>query len=83
MLLRRLFFINEHRTKFVSADFYPAREYLNLVEFAVVRRGGGPKTVILSDEQVDARADDLPKLHYAMLSGGEPTCGTESNSGAF
>jgi hypothetical protein len=49
VLLRRLFFINEDRTKYVSVGFYPARDYLPLVEFGVVRSGGGPKTLILSD----------------------------------
>jgi hypothetical protein len=61
VLLRRLFFINENRTKHVSVGFYAARDYLPLVEFGVVRRGGGPKTLILSDEQVDALAEALPK----------------------
>jgi len=50
ILLRRLFFINEDRTKYVSLGFYPARDYLPLVEFGVIRRGGGPKTLILKDK---------------------------------
>jgi len=50
VLLRRLFFINEDRTKYVSVGFYSARDYLPLVEFGVDRRGGGPKTIILRDE---------------------------------
>jgi hypothetical protein len=50
VLLCRLFFINEDRTKYVSVAFYPARDYLPLVEFGVVRKGGGPKTLILSYE---------------------------------
>ena len=33
VLLRRLFFINEYRTKYVSVDFYPARDYLTLFDF--------------------------------------------------
>jgi len=49
--------------------FYPARDYLPLVEFGVVRKGGGPKTLILSDEQVDAMAKALPMLRDAMCSG--------------
>jgi len=47
VLLRRLFFISEERTKYVSVCFYPARDYLPVVEFGVVRRGDGPKTLIL------------------------------------
>ena len=54
VLLRRLFFINEDRTKYVSVGFYPARDYLPLIEFGILRRAGGPKTLILSDEHVDA-----------------------------
>jgi hypothetical protein len=53
----------------VSVGSYPARDYLPLVEFGVVRRGGGPKNLILSDEQVDAMAEALPNLRYAMCSG--------------
>ena len=37
-LLRRLFFINEDRTKYVSVGFYPARDYRTFVEIGVVRR---------------------------------------------
>ena len=68
VLLRQLFFINEERTKFVSVGFYPARDYLPLVEFTVSRRCGGPKTLILSDEQLDAMAEALPMLRDAMCS---------------
>jgi hypothetical protein len=46
----------------VSVGSYPARDYLPLVEFGVLRRGGGPKTLILSDEQVDALAETLLTL---------------------
>jgi len=44
VLLRRLFFIINDWTKYVSVRFDPARDYLPLVEFGVVGRGGGPKT---------------------------------------
>jgi hypothetical protein len=66
VLLRRLFFINEDRTKYVPVGFYPARDYQLMVEFGVLRRGGGPKTLILSDEQVDALAETLPTLREEM-----------------
>ena len=83
VLLRRLFFINEDRTKYVSVGFYPARDYLTLVEFGVVRRGGGPKTIILSDEQVDAMAEALPMLWGAMCSGETSVGVRRCESGAF
>ena len=70
VLLRRLFFINEDRTKYVSVSFYPARDYLPLLEFGVLRMAGGPKTLIFSDEQVDALAETLPTLRGDMCSGG-------------
>ena len=43
VLLRRLLFFTEDRTKYVSVGFYSARDYLRLVEFGVVRSGVGPK----------------------------------------
>ena len=58
--LHRLYFINEERTKYVSVDFYPASDYLPLVEFRVVRGIGGLKIVILSNEQVDATKETFP-----------------------
>jgi len=66
VLLRRLFFINEDRAKYVFVGFYSTRDYLPLVEFGFVRIGGGPKTLILSDGQVDAMAELLPMLRDAM-----------------
>jgi len=81
VLLRRLFFINEDRTKYVSVGFYPARDYLRLVEFGVVRRGGAPKTLILSDEQVDALAETLPTLRDDMCIG--EAVGRSCESGAI
>ena len=77
-----LFFINEDRTKYVSVGFYPAREYVLLVEFGVVRRGGRPKTIVLSDEHVDAMAVGLRKLRDAMCNW-ELADGSGFKSGAF
>ena len=82
VLIRRLFFINEDRTKNVSLVFYPARDYLPLVEFGVVRRDGGPKTLILCYEKVDVLAEFLPKLRDMCI--GEKTVGVRRcESGAF
>ena len=69
LLLRRLFFINEDRTKYVCVGFYPARDYLPLVEFRVVWGGDGPKTLILGDEPMEALAEALPTLRGYMCSG--------------
>jgi hypothetical protein len=83
VLLRRLFFINEDRTKYVSVGLYPARDYLPLVEFGVFRRGGGPKTLILIDEQVDALAEALPTLRDDMCCGETSVGGRRCESVAF
>jgi len=69
VLLRRLFFINEDRNNYVSVSFYSARDYLTPVEFGVLRRCGGPKTLILCDEQVDALVETLPTLREEMCCG--------------
>ena len=73
-MLLRLFFINDDRTKYVSVCFYPARDSLPLLEFGVVRRGGGPKTLLLSDKQMDALAEVLPILWDAMCNGETFVC---------
>ena len=52
----------------MSVGFYPARDYQPLVEFGVVRRGEGAKTIILNDENVYAMDDGLPKLREAICS---------------
>ena len=83
VLFRRLIFINEYRTKYVSFGLKPAHDYLPLFQFGVVLRGCGPKTLILSNEQVDALADALPKLRDILCSG-ETSVGYRScESGAF
>ena len=38
VLLRRVFFIDEDRTKYVSVGLYPARDYQPLVELGHVKR---------------------------------------------
>jgi hypothetical protein len=37
MLLRRVFFVNADKSKYVSVGFYPARNYESMVEFGGVR----------------------------------------------
>jgi hypothetical protein len=83
VLLRRLFFINEDRTKYVSVGFYAARDYIPLVEFGVVMRGGRPKTIILSEEQMDVMPVALPKLRDTMCSGERSVSFRRCESGAF
>ena len=49
--------------------FYRASDYLPLFEIGVLRMGGGPKSLILSDEQVHALAETLPTIREGMCSG--------------
>ena len=67
----------------MSVGFYPARDHLSLSEFGVVRRGGGLKTLILSDKQVDALAEALPTLREDMCSCETSFGGRRCESGAF
>jgi hypothetical protein len=48
VLLRRLFFLNPEKTKYISVGFYPGRNYQPLVEI------GSPKStlIILTDQHV-------------------------------
>jgi len=65
VLLRRLFFLNTNKTKYVSVGFYLARDFLPLVEFGVIRSCGS-KAIILTDEQVYTLAQYLPALADSM-----------------
>ena len=62
VLLRRLFFLNDEKSKYVSVGFYPAQNYLPLVEF------GGAKLLpmLLTSDHVAIMAERLPALVEAM-----------------
>jgi hypothetical protein len=81
VLLRRLFFINSDKTKYVFIGFYPTRDYQPLVEFGNIRRGGS-KSIILKDELIDTLADCLPKLLVSICIGGTGAA-VSCVSGAF
>ena len=76
------FFINEDQTKYVSVGCYAARDYLPLVEFGVVRKGGRKK-LIHRDGQLGALAEALPTLQDDMCSGEKSVGGRRCESGAF
>jgi len=80
VLLRRLFFINSDRTKYVSVGFYPIRDYQPLVEFGAIRRGGS-KYIVLKDEHIETLADFLPKMLVSICNGAGTGAGCVS--GAF
>jgi len=69
VLLRRLFFIDEDRTTYVSVGFYPTREYQPFVEFGSVKKIGST-ILILDDWQVNKMVQCLPTICESM-------CGNE------
>jgi len=70
VLLRRLFFINANKTKYLSVGFYYARDYLPRVEFGVIRSCGS-EAIILTDEPVYTLAQCLSSIADAMCKEGE------------
>ena len=67
VLLRRVFFIDEDRTKYVSVGFYPARDYQPLVEFGFVKKNK-TTVLVLADQQVAALAAILPGVCESMCA---------------
>ena len=63
--LRRVYFLNEEKTRYVSVGFYPSENYRVLVEL------GGPRIVPirLALQQVRTLMDALPALCDAMQCG--------------
>jgi hypothetical protein len=70
VLLRRIFFIDTDKTRYVSVGFYPARNYDMLVEF------GGPKLrpIVLADRYVHTVAKHSPTLCEKMCSDEQYRC---------
>jgi len=62
VLLRRVFFIDENKTRYISVGFYSTQNYRPMVEF------GGSKIipVILTEQHVATMAECLPKICEAM-----------------
>jgi hypothetical protein len=60
--MRRLFFINDDKTKYKSVGFYPATAYLPLAEF------GDSKitAIVLAQDYLDLFASHLHNLNQAM-----------------
>jgi len=70
VLLRRIFFVNEDKIKYVSVGYYPARDYQPVVEFGAIRRGGS-KCLILAYEQVASMVACLPSIRDSLCVGGD------------
>jgi hypothetical protein len=60
--MRKLFFINQDNTKFVSVGFHASLAYVPLAEF------GGSKitSILLSQDYLNLFASHLHDLHQAM-----------------
>jgi hypothetical protein len=67
VLLRRVFFINEDRNKYVSVGFYPTRDYRPQVEFGAAKRNK-TTVLILVDQYVATLAAILPRVCESMCA---------------
>jgi hypothetical protein len=73
LLLRRIFFLDFDRTKYLSVGLYPARGYEALLEF-----GGCKQTPIhLKEPQVQTLAVHLPVLCVEMCNDRQYSCGSK------
>jgi hypothetical protein len=68
VLLRRVFFLNEDRTKYVSVGFYPIRDYRPQVEFGAVKSNKST-VLILVNQYVATLAAILPTFCESMYAG--------------
>ena len=63
-MLRRVFFVAEDKSKYMSVGYYPARGYLPLAEF-----GGAKKLhLLLNVQQLQTMADNISALCNALSS---------------
>jgi len=73
VLLRRLFFIDIDRTRYVSVGFYPSRDYEPLVQFRAVKKNGST-FITLNEQQVNKMAECLPRICDSMCSTEQYVC---------
>ena len=73
VLLRRVFFLNDSKPKYVSVGFYPAHKYQSHVEF------GGVKLLPMlhTSDYVPTMAERLPSLVEAMCQNEQYQCRSE------
>jgi hypothetical protein len=74
-LLRRVFFLNEDRTKYVSVAFYPGQEYAALVEF----KKATAAPLILTQQHLTILVEHLPHLIETLCNDGNYTSGVHDN----
>jgi len=73
VLLRRLFFIDVDRTRYVSVGFYPSRDYLPFVEFGAVKKNGST-FITLNKQQVNKMAEYLPRICDSVCGNEQYVC---------
>lgn len=73
VLLRRLFFIDVDRTRYMSVGYYPARDYQPLVEFGASKKNGST-VLIIDDRQVAKLAECLPRICESMCANEQCGC---------
>ena len=65
IILRRVFFLETEKTKYISVGFYPARQYQPMVEI-----GSSKSTpVVLTDQHVKTLSEHLPAQIDALWRG--------------
>jgi hypothetical protein len=64
VLLRRVFFINARKSKYISVGFYPARNYEPMVEFG----SGRNNSIILGDTQVRYLSEAIPRVCESLCN---------------
>jgi len=82
VLVRRLFFINSNKTKYVSVGFYPAREFQPLVGFGAIRRRRS-KIILFTEKHIYMLAQCLPKMLVSICNGFRAAFFVRCESGAF
>jgi len=73
VLLLRLFFIGDEKTKYVFVGLCPTREYKPLVEFRAIKMNGF--TILIPDDrQVNKMAECVPRICESMCGNEQYGC---------
>jgi hypothetical protein len=70
VLLRRVFFLNTEKSRYVSVGFYPAHDHQIFVEFG----GSRIQPITFTEQHVKTFTEHLPELCDAMYLGKRYTC---------
>ena len=73
VLLRRPFFIDVDRTRYVSVGFYPSRDYLPFVKFGAVDKNKST-FITLNEQQINKMAECPPRICDSMCGNEQYVC---------